>query len=130
MAISAQSQREDLQEPIAEYEALIAHNINEPITLKVECMNKISQLLIKARIAFKITQKELASLCNRTEEQIKFFEDKDYQNASFIDFLAVRDALGVEIVNDKFIAKIDDFYLEHLAAMRQTENIKEEVKAV
>ena len=54
------SQREDLQEQIAEYEALIAHNPNELITLQVECMNKISQLLIKARIAFKITQKELA----------------------------------------------------------------------
>lgn len=63
--------------------------------LKVQCMNKISQLLIKAIIAFKITQKELGALCNRTEEQIKSFEDKDYQNASFIDFLAVRDALGV-----------------------------------
>lgn len=123
------SQREDLQEQIAEYEALIAHNPSEPITLQVECMNKISQLLIKARIAFKITQKELAALCNRTGEQIKSFEDKDYQNASFLDFLAVRDALGVEIVNDKFIAKIDDFYLEYLAAMRQTENLKEEVKA-
>jgi hypothetical protein len=123
------SQREDLQEQIAEYEALIAHNPKEPITLQVEYMNKISQLLIKARIAFKITQKELAALCDRTEEQIQSFEDKDYQNASFLDFLAVRDALGVEIINDKFIAKMDDFYLEHLAAMRQTENLKEEVKA-
>ena len=46
-----------------------------------------------------------------------------------MDFLAVRDALGVEIVNSTFIAKIDDFYLEHLAAMRQVENLKEEVKA-
>jgi hypothetical protein len=125
----ATSQREDLQEQIAEYEALIAHNPNEPITLQVECMNKISQLLIKARIAFKITQKELAALCNRTEEQIKSFEDKDYQNASFLDFLAVRDALGVEIINDKFVASLDDFYLEHLAAMRQTENLRQEVKA-
>jgi hypothetical protein len=32
-------------------------------------------------------------------------------------------------LKDKFIAKIDNFYLEHLAAMRQTENLKQEVKA-
>ena len=62
------------------------------------------------------------------KKKLNTSEDKDYQNASFLDFLAVSDALGVEIVNDKFIAKIDDFYLEHLAAMRQTENLKQEVK--
>ncbi len=121
--------QQKLLDEIAEYEMLVFHNPNEPISLKVECMNKISNLLIKARIAFKITQKELAALCSRTEEQIKSFEDKDYQNASFLDFLAVADTLGVEIVDGKFVAKMDDFYLERLVAMRQAENVDASFKA-
>ncbi|BAZ14898.1 hypothetical protein NIES4071_67680 [Calothrix sp. NIES-4071] len=50
-------------------------------------------------------------------------EDKDYQNASFVDFIAVADALGVEINQSQFIAKIDDFYIERLMAIRQSENV-------
>ncbi|MBD2775569.1 hypothetical protein [Iningainema tapete] len=123
------SQQSDLLEQVAEYEALVTHNPNESITLSVECMNKISDLLIKARIAFKITQKELASLCDRSEEQIKLFEDKDYQNATFLDFLAVSDALGVEIIDGKFIAKMDEFYLKRLEAIRASENIDAGLKA-
>ncbi|MDF5732846.1 MAG: hypothetical protein PUP92_33845, partial [Rhizonema sp. PD38] len=83
----------------------------------------LSDILIKARIAFKINLYELAVLCDRTEEQIKSFEDKDYQNASFVDFLAVSDALGIKIQEDKFVAELDGFYKEHLATIRQTENV-------
>ncbi|HCF27681.1 MAG TPA: hypothetical protein DEV81_10905 [Cyanobacteria bacterium UBA11049] len=121
--------RQKLVDEIVEYEMLAAHNPNEPITLQVECMNKITDLLIKARIAFKITKKELAALCERSEEQIKLFEDKDYQNATFLDFLAVSDALGVEIIDGKFIAKMDEFYLKRLEAMRSSENMDAGLKA-
>jgi hypothetical protein len=117
------SQRAELIEQIAEYEMLVAHSINEPITLKCSGTNKISDLLIKARVAFKISQKELAHLCDRTEEQIKSFEDKDYQNALFLDYLAVADALGVEISDGKVTAKMDDFYLEQLTTMRHSHDV-------
>ncbi len=120
--------RQKLVDEIVEYEMLAAHNPNEPITLQVECMNKISDLLIKARIAFKITPKELAALCGHTEEQIKLFEDKDYQNATFLDFLAVSDALGVEIIDGKFIAKMDEFYLKRLEGIRQAASINAELQ--
>lgn len=115
--------RQKLITEIEEYELLIDHQPSKAVNLECECINKISDLLIKARIAFKITQKELAALCDRTEEQIKSFEEKDYQNASFLDFLAVADALGVEINQSKFIAKMDDFYIKRLMAMRQSENL-------
>ena len=105
MQDSNNSLRSSLVDEIEEYEALIAHNEDEPIVLQVESMNKLSDLLIKARIAFKITQQELAALCDFTTEQIQLFEDKDYQNASYLDFLAVANALGVEIVDGKFVAE-------------------------
>ncbi len=112
------SQLEELQKQIAEYENLIAHDPNQPVALKIDDINKLSDLLIKARIAFKITQKELAFLCDRTEEQIQAYEDKDYQNASFLDFLAVSDALGIQIQEGSFFAELYDFYKDRIAVIR------------
>lgn len=57
------------------------------------------------------------------KNKLNMSEEKDYQNASFLDFLAVADALGVEINQSKFIAKMDDFYIKRLMAMRQSENL-------
>ncbi|MBD2775754.1 hypothetical protein [Iningainema tapete] len=126
---SNEALRQSLLDEISEYEILVAHNPNEPITLTANSMNKLSDLLIKARIAFKITSDELAALRDRTKQQIKSFEDKDYQNASFLDFLAVSDALGIKILEGRFVAELDDFYKEHLAAVRQTENVNTTFKA-
>ena len=123
------SQRQDLQEQVTEYEALIAHNPNNKIVLQIDCMDELSDLLIKARIAFKITQQELAVLCDFTNEQIQLFEDKDYQNASYLDFLAVANALGVEIVDGKFVAELDDFFKQKLAKIRIQNHLDDDYKA-
>ena len=123
------SQRQDLQEQVTEYEALIAHNPNNKIVLQIDCMDELSDLLIKARIAFKITQEELAYLCDFATEQIKLFEDKDYQNASYLDFLAVANALGVEIVDGKFVAELDDFFKQKLAKIRIQNHLDDDYKA-
>lgn len=117
---SYQSQMKSLQDEIAEYEALIAHDPHQPVVLKVNDFSQISDLLIKARIALKISQKELAYLCERTEEQILNYEEKDYQNANFIDFLAVSDALGIQIQEGKFFAQLHEFYQDRLNAMRES----------
>lgn len=117
---SYQSQMKSLQDEIAEYEALISHDPHQPVVLKVNDFSQISDLLIKARIALKISQKELAYLCDRTEEQIHNYEEKDYQNASFIDFLAVSDALGIQIQEGQFFAQLHEFYQERLTAMRES----------
>lgn len=126
---SNNSLRSSLVDEIEEYEALIAHNEDKPIVLQVESMNKLSDLLIKARIAFKITQQELAALCDFTTEQIQLFEDKDYQNASYLDFLAVANALGVEIVDSKFVAELDDFFKQKLANIRLKNHLDNDMKA-
>ena len=118
---SYQSQMKSLQDEIAEYEVLIAHEPNQPVVLQVNDFNQISDLLIKARIALKISQKELAYLCDRTEEQIQNYEEKDYQNASFIDFLAISDALGIQIKEGKFFAQLHEFYKDRLTALRESE---------
>jgi DNA-binding XRE family transcriptional regulator len=129
MQDSNNSLRSSLVDEIEEYEALIAHNEDEPIVLQVESMNKLSDLLIKARIAFKISQQELAALCDFSTEQIKLFEDKDYQNSSYLDFLAVANALGVEIVDGKFVADLDDFFRQKLANIRLQNHLDDDMKA-
>ncbi|MDF5731109.1 MAG: helix-turn-helix transcriptional regulator [Rhizonema sp. PD38] len=80
---SYQSQVDELKEQIAEYEALVNHDYHEPIVLKINDINHLPQLLIKARMAAKLSQKELADLAGLTESQIKLYEDKDYESASF-----------------------------------------------
>ena len=120
---SHQSQLNALREEITEYETLTAHDPNQPVRLTITEINKLSDVLIKARIALKLSQKELGYLCDacgsdyvlRTEEEIKQYEAADYQNASFVDVLAVSYALGIKIQEGVFIAELDDFYKSRLA---------------
>lgn len=113
--------RQKLVAEIEEYEALVAHDPSQPLVLEIEDMNYLSDLLIKARIAFKLTQHELAILSDHTFDQIQAFEDKNYHNASFLDFLAVSNALGIKIIDGKFVAQLDDFYQQELMDIRQSE---------
>lgn len=117
---SYQSQLNSLQEEIAEYETLTTHDPNQPVVIKITEVNEISDVIIKARIAFKISQEELAALSGITEKEIQQHEEKDYQNASFVDVLAVTDALGIKIEQGAFVAKLYEFYKEKLAAIRQS----------
>ncbi|MDY6784962.1 MAG: helix-turn-helix domain-containing protein [Cyanobacteriota bacterium] len=119
---SYKSQLRNLQDEIAEYEALISHDPHQSVLLELNDINQLSTLLIKARIAFKLTQKELADLCDRTEEQVKAYEKNNYKNASFLDVLAVMDALGIQLRGGQFGASLDEFYKDRLAVARRSES--------
>ena len=94
-----------LKEEIDEYENLINCDNNQPIKIQVENFNKLPDVLIKARIAAKMTPKELADILGIEEQRIKECEDKDYQCASFCEILEVSAALGVEF--DNAFVKVD-----------------------
>ncbi|MGK7900746.1 MAG: hypothetical protein AB4352_04910 [Hormoscilla sp.] len=113
-----------LRGEIVEYEILLAHDRDRPISLSITEIQGISDAMIKARIAFKLSQKELGMLCSRTEEQIKQYEAKDYQNASFVDVLAVSYALGIEFHSGMLIASLDDYYKRKLEAIRNSPEIE------
>lgn len=115
---SNQALRQKLISEVEEYEALEAHNPTQPLVLEIDDINYLPDVIIKARIALKLTQQELAILSDHTEEEIKAFEEKNYHNASFLDFLAVSNALGIKIENGKFIAHLDDFYQQELINIR------------
>ena len=93
---SYQSQVEELKAEIAEYERLVTCDDRQPIQIKVESLNKLPDVLIKARIAAKMTQQELAEILGIEEERVRQYEDTDYQCASFVEILEVSTVLGGE----------------------------------
>ena len=93
---SYQSQVDDLKEQITEYEKLINCDTSTPLKIKINSLNKLPDGLIKARIAAKMSQQELADILGIDEQRVKEYEDTDYQSASFGEILEVSTALGVE----------------------------------
>lgn len=116
---SYQSQVEDLKEQIREYETLTNHDQSTPIVLKIDELHCLPQLLIKGRMAAKLSQKELADLAGLTEEEIQKYEDKDYEDARFVDVMAVFDALDIKLVKGEFMVPLD--------TLRRTPITKEEL---
>ena len=102
---SYQSQVDELKAEIVEYERLINCDNTQPITVKIESLNKLPEALIKARIAAKISFYELAEILGIDEQRVKEYEDTDYQCASFVEILEVATALGMEFENA--VLKVD-----------------------
>jgi DNA-binding XRE family transcriptional regulator len=91
-----QSHLTALQAEIAEYETLINCEQRQPVLIKIESLNKLPDALIKARIAAKIGQQELAQILGIEEQRVRQYENTDYQCASFVEILEVSTVLGVE----------------------------------
>ena len=96
-----------LKQEIVEYETLTVHDYGSPIVLKLDNIDYLPQILIKARIAANLSQKELGDLAGLTEQQVKEYEENDYQTASFLDFLAVLNVLELKVKNCEFLAPLD-----------------------
>ncbi|NER37515.1 MAG: hypothetical protein F6J93_26725 [Oscillatoria sp. SIO1A7] len=58
------------------------------------------------------------------------YEDKDYEQASFLDFMAVSDALGIQLKEGVYMAELNDFYKECLEAIREGEASEKEEKPI
>lgn len=94
MRMGLQSQLEDLQGEIAEYESLKTGNTKKFVS------NTLADLavgLIKARIARGLTQKELAMKLNINERQIQRYESTLYEGAALRRLQEVADALNVKV---------------------------------
>jgi ribosome-binding protein aMBF1 (putative translation factor) len=113
-----QRKLDDLREEMREYETLTTHDSRTPLVLLLDDINSLPEILIKARIAAKLSQKELADLAGLSEAQIQEYEDKDYETASFLDVMAVFDALDIKIQHCEFLLPLD--------TLRRTPITKEE----
>ena len=104
-----------LHEEIAEYERLINCDKSEPIEIVVESFNKLSEALIKARMAAKMSEEELAEILDIDPERIKDYEKKKYQNASLTEILDISLALGLE-----FKTAVMQVDFEEIEAVKET----------
>ena len=89
-----QSQLSDLQAEISEYETLKAGNFAFE---QLKSISELPTLLIRARIASRLSQRDLADRLGLKEQQIQRYEATDYASASFTRIGEVVSALGIEI---------------------------------
>ncbi len=87
------SQLADLEADIQEYEAL---QRGEFQVGQLVFVDELATMLIKARIANRLSQKDLAQRLNLKEQQIQQYEATDYTSASLRRLQEVAHALGVE----------------------------------
>ncbi len=88
------SQLNDLHNQIAEYEML---RRGEYRVFELESIEDMPRVLIQARIALGLSQKELAELLNLKEQQIQRYEANDYSSASFSRIIEVIQALNLRV---------------------------------
>ncbi|MBA3921386.1 MAG: helix-turn-helix transcriptional regulator [Nostocaceae cyanobacterium] len=127
------AQIKNLQAQIAEYEYLLDHNPEKRLVLSATnvSLDEIGEVLIKVRIANKVTEKELAALTQLTEKQIKEYENKDYHNAKFEDILEVADALGIKFEHFVMASENNGFVRKEILKLRQQPGqLDADIKAV
>jgi ribosome-binding protein aMBF1 (putative translation factor) len=89
-----QSQLEELQEQLNDYETL---KRGKAKTLPIESFEELPKILIQARIAAGLSQKELGDQLGLKEQQIQRYEATLYKSASLTRLLAVANALGIRL---------------------------------
>lgn len=88
------SEIEVLESQIKEYESLRS-GIRTPLT--VGSLGELPQLLVRARIMQRLTQKELANLAGVKEQQIQRYESEGYRTASLAKLQTIADILKISV---------------------------------
>ena len=89
------NQIDELEQDVRFYEALRAGKISE---FSAESLHDLPDILIQARIARGMSQKDLGDFLGVAEQQIQRYEADRYRTASLDRLTEVADALGVRIV--------------------------------
>ena len=88
------SEEEVLSEQIREYEALKSGAVT---VLKAAGLEELPSILIRARIAQGLSQRELAQILGIKEQQVQRYESDGYASASLRRLTQVADALHLNI---------------------------------
>ncbi|WP_428489107.1 XRE family transcriptional regulator [Rhodopila sp.] len=100
-AVLVKAQRDALESQIAELEAeavLYDRLRSGQIThFEAEGLDELPDILIQARIARGMSQKDLAAFLGLKEQQIQRYEAERYRSASLDRLMEISDALGVQI---------------------------------
>ena len=122
---SYQSKIDHLTLEITEYERLINCDQKQPLQINIESLKKLPDALIKARIASKMSQQELANKLEIDLDIIKQHEDTDYQCASFLEILEISTALGIKFEPAAIIVDFEErANIKHNAEKCPTKNFE------
>jgi ribosome-binding protein aMBF1 (putative translation factor) len=89
-----QSQLGELQVQLSDYDAL---KRGRSKALPIASLNELPKVLIQARIAAGLSQKELGEQLGLKEQQIQRYEATLYRSASLTRLLEVANALGIRL---------------------------------
>jgi DNA-binding XRE family transcriptional regulator len=92
-----ESQLADLQEELNEYEALTNRSGDEPLIFELDSLAALPLALIKARIATKLSQKDLAERLGLKEQQIQRYEATEYASANLARVIEISQILGIKL---------------------------------
>jgi transcriptional regulator with XRE-family HTH domain len=98
-----EAQLADLDAEVRGYESL-QEKRNE--SLEITSLDELPSVLIKARIASGLTQKQLATKVEVKEQQIQRYEATDYAGASLQRIQQIIEALGVKLQKQLFIPEV------------------------
>ena len=98
------SQLSDLESDLREYEALRAGEFEFD---DLKTITELPRMLIKARIARGLSQRDLADRLGLKEQQIQRYEASDYESASLARIRNVVDALGVDVDESLLTSEVD-----------------------
>lgn len=131
MRESIQSHLDAFKAEIAEYERLVKCDRAQDLKIEVDSIVELPRVLIKARIAAKMTQKELADRLGLEENRIKQYEESDYQCASWVEIIDITEALAVELKTASFVVDFQEMEIrkKSLFEFVERQRKKLEVKA-
>lgn len=112
---AVQSQLEDLQEQISEYEALRS---GKRTVISLDSLEELPQALIQARIASGLTQRELAEKLGLKEQQIQRYEATEYASADLARLSEIARALKIRVREDVLLEDSQQTSGELLARLR------------
>ena len=96
------SQLGDLEGELREYEALRAGHFEFG---QLKTITELPSILIKARIARGLSQRDLAERLGLKEQQVQRYEASEYESASFARIRNVADVLGLEVDESSFVGQ-------------------------
>ena len=116
----------DMEKELADYDSLITGNFN---CLQAKSLEEISDVLIAARLAQKISQKELGDKLGIEAQQIQRYEATDYESASLERIVNIAIALNIKLYFEKIIiVKTEDSF--QVPEGKTKDEIKEAEKKV
>lgn len=91
---SIKSQLEELREQLAEYDALRS---GSGARLELHSLDEVAKVLVQARIASGLSQRDLAERLSMKEQQIQRYEATEYASASLTRLKEIALALGLQV---------------------------------